>query len=211
MIATRVKLEIAAAIVVLAGGGVGFHSWKGEHDAKIIAEVTAKVAQKAFDQAGEQMKIERAADAIRDKQAADTIAGILAKASAAKTPEQSAEYLRTQLPTKIPIEFSFPKPTTENPNPKAIASIAREDLPILRDATAKCEADAVGFSNCKEDLASRDRQIALAKVQIKAVQDERDTWKKAAGGTKWQRARHLLELGLALGVGIAVDRAAQKK
>lgn len=211
MILTHTKIWLAAAGLVLVSSLVGFRSWLGEHDARLTAEASAKASQKAFDAAGEQIRIERAADAIRDKQAADTIAGILAKASAAKTPEQSAAYIRTQLPTKIPIEFSFPKPTIDNPTPKAIAEIAQPDLLILRDTIAKCQTDAVGFSNCKEDLASRDRQIELAKVQIKAVQDERDTWKKAAGGTKWQRAKHLLELGISLGVGIAVDRAVQKK
>jgi hypothetical protein len=213
MLATtmRVKLEIAAAIAVLAGAGVGFHSWIGEHDARLTAEATSKVQQQAFDKAGEQIRIERAAEAIRDKQSADTIAAIMSKASAAKTPEQIAQYIPTQLPTKIPIEISIPRPTLDNPTPKAIATIAQSDLPILRDTLAKCQTDAIALSTCDADKASRDREMVQAQAQIKSMTEQRDTWKAAAGATKWQRAKHVLELAIALGVGVAVDRAGQHK
>jgi hypothetical protein len=53
--------------------------------------------------------------------------------------------------------------------------------------------------------------MVQAQAQIKSMTEQRDTWKAAAGATKWQRAKHVLELGLAIGVGIAVDRAAAKK
>jgi hypothetical protein len=208
---TRVKLEIAAAIAVLAGGGIGFHSWIGEHDARLTAETTAKTSQIAFDKASEQIRIERAAEQLRDKESAERISGILADAAKAKTPEQIVHYLPTQLPTKIPIEISIPKPTIDNPTPNAIASIPQSELPLLRDTFAKCKTDAVALRTCTADIASRDREMAQADIKIKAMTDERDTWKKAAGATKWQRAQHVIELGLALAVGIAVDRAAAHK
>lgn len=208
---TRVKLEIAAAIAVLTGGGVGFHSWLDEHDARLTSEATAKTSQIAFDKAAEQIRIEHAAEQLRDKQSADKVSAILATAAAAKTPEQIVRYLPTQLPTKIPIEITIPKPTIDNPTPNAIASIPQSELPLLRDTFAKCKTDAVALGTCTADIASRDREMVQADIKIKAMTDERDSWKKAAGATKWQRAKHVIELGLALAVGIAVDRAAAHK
>ena len=206
---TRVKLELAAAVAVLILCLIGLHTWLGEHDARLKAETTIAAQQKAFDQAGDQVKQLQASDKDRDAQTAATIAKLSDAASKQVTPAQIASWIPAQLQAgkalPQPITIQLPPATAANPAPNAIASIPQADLPALRDEIASCQECGVKLSGAQADVASRDQQLKLAGEQLSAEGKERDAYKlELKGGTFWHRVKGgSQKVVIGIGIGLA--------
>jgi hypothetical protein len=200
----RAKVEILCAILGLALFGVGVYSWLGEHDARIKADQTAKIAQATIDKDASLRKAEASADVERDKQTATSVAKIDAAAAAEKTPAQIVKWIPAQLHTPAPIRMQIPAATPADPVPDAIVDVPQIDLAPIRDAIAKCQAQAVELGGCTKDVSSLKLQMTQAGEQLQKMTAERDQYKKAAGRTKWQRAEKVLEIvgGVAAGAGV---------
>jgi hypothetical protein len=208
----RAKIEILCAIVGLLGVAICFYSWLQEHDARLKAETDAQVRQQAFDQAGDQIKKIQAAAEERDRQSAARVDELIKTAAAAKTPAQIAGYSQEQLDRTIAgLKITIPAPTPADPHPAAIATIPESSLTSLRDAIAACQVDSEKLSSCSADLADRKKEQALAQTQIEQLQGQVTDYKKAAGKTFWTRAWHYTELGLGVGAGFVIGKAAAKK
>lgn len=210
------KLAIAAAVLILFSSAIAVRIWIAEHDARITAEAKVKSDAEAFDKLAEQIKADKTAEAERDRQTASSNAAMLATVSALKTPTQIVPYVNAELPNlPKPAVLVTPAATLDNPTPKPVLELPAEDLPVLRDRFAKCDADAASLSTCNVDKAARDRDAADAQKQIKLLTDERDEYKKEAGKTFWARAwngyiKPGIFAGAGAGVGYAIGRAAKK-
>lgn len=203
MIPLRTKLEIAAVVLVLAGGLFGFRIWLEEHDDRLRAQADAAAAKKVFDQAADQMKQHQDADRARDEATAKQLEAMQKLAAQIQTPAQIAAWLPKQVQVPQAIELKIPPATPQDPTPAAIAAIPQADLPVLKDFVEKCREDAVRLSNCQTDQASKQEQLRLAGEQLSAVERERDAYKAAAaGGTFWTRTKRAAKY-LAIGAAAA--------
>jgi hypothetical protein len=200
----RAKVEILCAILAIALFGVGVYSWLGEHDARLKADQSAKVAQVTIDKDANLRKAEAEADVERDKQTAATVAKIQTAAAAQKTPAQIVKWIPLQLHAPAPVQMRIPTATPADPVPDAIVDVPQVDLAPIRDIIAKCQAQAAELGGCTKDAASLKLQMTQAGEQLSKMTAERDEYKKAAGRTKWQRAEHVLEIvgGVAAGAGV---------
>ena len=171
----RTSLELAVAVLVLAGGIFGFRIWIQEHDDKLRA--TAELAA--------DRKSHEAADVARDAAAAKQLETMAAMADKIRTPAQIATWLPQQLSgIPQPITIAVPPPTAANPTPDAIASIPQADLPYLRDTVEKCKEDSVRLASCQGDLYSRVAPMKIADKQILTLKAEKTTLEtELAGGT----------------------------
>jgi hypothetical protein len=191
-VTTRVKVEIAGAVLFFILGAIGLVVYIQEREDRIRADAAVSAQKAAFDQAAEQMKALQVADAKRDAQTAATIAQLTQAAAAQKTPQQIASWIPQQIPNlPQPITINVPKATPDNPTPNAIASIPQADLPKLRDTIEACQLNAVRVSACAADLASRDKQIEIFNKQtIPSLNNQiEDLQQELKGGTFWVRLK----------------------
>jgi hypothetical protein len=201
----RTSIELAAAVLAIAGAIFGHSIWLEEHDDKLRATAELAAEKKAFDALAADRKTHEAADAARDQAAAKQLETMAAMADKIRTPAQIASWLPQQLPgIPQPIQITVPQPTAQNPHPDAIASIPQSDLPYLRDTVEKCREDAVRLTTCQGNLSSRVAQMKEADGQIKALQGQVGSLQtELAGGTFWTRTKRAAKF-LAIGGGIAV-------
>jgi FtsZ-interacting cell division protein ZipA len=215
LVSTRAKIELLALVIFIACGIVFAHALRSERQARAAAEADVKIEQGKMKQADAQIAELQAADKIRDAQTTAQIQAAEAKAAAAKTPQQIAAYLSSQLKlagAPAPISIETPTATPENPSPDAIAKIPAVDLPFLRDQVSKCQADALQASGSQADLTSCREQLKLAGQKLSAAEKERDDWKTAAKGGTWAKRikSGAIKVGIGIAIGAAADRAAHK-
>lgn len=203
MLTTRVKLEIAGALVALVVLGTIGGSWLGAREEGIRLKATLDAQQQVIASSAKQVKDIQDAEAERDKVTAANVAALQASAARQTTPAEIAAWLPKQIQTPQPITFTIPQATPQNPTPPAIASIPQADLPALRDEVTQCQVCAQKLSNAQGDLSSeRDKEV-LAGEQLSAMTKERDAAVQASkGGSIWRRVAHNLKV-IAITVGVA--------
>ena len=213
LVSTRAKIELLALAIFIACGIVFAHALRAERQARAAAETDVKIEQGKMKDADAQIAQLQAADKIRDAQTAAQIQAAEAQAAAAKTPQQIATYLSSQLKlagAPAPIAIATPAATPENPTPDAVAQIPAVDLPFLRDQVSKCQADALEASGSLADLTSCQQQLKDAGAKLSAAEKERDDWKTAAKGGTWAKRikSGAIKVGIGIAIGVAADRAA---
>jgi hypothetical protein len=210
---TRVKLEIAAAVLVLAGAAFGHSVWLQEHDDKVKAQADIAAAKKAFDQLAADRHDHEQADKARDDATAKQLEAMQKLAAQVQTPAQIAAWIPKQLPgVPQPITINVPAATAQNPHPDAIASIPQADLPALRDSIEKCREDSVRLSACQGNLSSRVAEIKMADGQIEQLKKENgDLQTELKGGTFWQRTKRIAKVGACAAAGGAGGSFAGKE
>jgi hypothetical protein len=206
MLTTRIKLEIAGALIALVVLGMIGGSWLGAREEGIRMKATLNAQQQIIATSAKQAKDIQDAEAERDKVTAANVAALQAAAARQTTPAEIAAWLPKQIQTPQPITFTIPQATAQNPTPAAIASIPQADLPALRDEVTQCQVCAQKLSGAQSDLASEREKEVLAGEQLSAMTKERDAAVTAAkGGSIWRRIGHDLKvIGITVGIAAAV-------
>jgi hypothetical protein len=190
MLSLRTKLEIAAALALLAIGAFVFYSWLEAHDDQVRLAATVDAQGKLLDQAKQQS--DAVADQEKQRDAAlqsqlETMRDAVAKI---QTPQQVAQWLPQQLPLPAPVSVAIPPATPQNPAPAAVATIPQQDLAPIRNAVESCEECSKELDVAQQDSAAKDQQLKLAGQQLSAAENERDAAIKAAKGDGfWTRLR----------------------
>lgn len=206
MLTTRIKLEIAGALVAFMVLAVIGGSWLGAREEGIRLKATLDAQQQVIASSAKQVKDIQDAETERDKVTASNVAALQAAAARQTTPAEIAAWLPKQIQTPQPITFTIPAATTQNPTPSAIASIPQADLPALRDEVTQCQVCAQKLSSAQSDLSSeRDKEV-LAGEQLSAMTKERDAAVTASkGGSLWKRIERAVKYTV---IGIAIGAAA---
>lgn len=208
MLPTRLHLEIAGGILVLAGSTYGGATWLAEHDARMKAESTVQANEKAAKDAATKDAIVKNDIADRDRASAAREAAMIEAVKNLKTTPQILPYVQSNLAPGAPqpIIVSVPAATKDNPTPDAVLTIPQADLPVLRDRLNKCDVDANALTTCRADAVSNATRLELAGEKLSAAQNERDAYKtELNGGTFWRRTKTALKF---LGIGAAATVAA---
>ena len=199
---TRVKIEVAATLVVLLIVAIVGGSWLGAREEGIRLKATLDAQQQVIAASAKQAKDLQDAEVERDKLTAANVAALQAAASRQVTPAEIATWLPKQLATPQPITFTIPTPSAQNPTPNAIASIPQADLPALRDQIEQCQVCGAKLTAAEADLGSRDQRLQLAGEELSAMTKERNAAVTAAkGGGFWSRVKRSAKW-LVIGVGV---------
>jgi hypothetical protein len=186
----RGKLEIIAAIVLLAGGVLAFRSWLSEHDLRLHAEEQAKAQQTVqADAAAKAAELQKQMD-VRDQAYTEQLKALDSKLQSATSPQQFAALVSQMAGLKQPIQVVTPAATSQNPNPTPVAQVPEIDFPQAKAYVTDCEQCKLDRAKLQADAADRASQAALAQKQIDSLKQEVNTWQTAAkGGSKWQRMK----------------------
>lgn len=185
---TRVKIEIAGALLALVVIGFVASSWIGSREDAIRMKATIDAQGQIIAASNKQAKDLADAETARDKVTAANVAALQAAAAKLVSPAEIAAWLPKQLPTPQPITFTIPAATPQNPSPNATASIPQADLPALRDEVTSCQVCSQKLATAQSDLTSRDQRLTLAGEQLSAMTKERDAAVTASkGGSFWHR------------------------
>lgn len=183
MLSTRIKVEIAAAILGLVIVAILAGSWLGSREDQIRLNATLE-AQKSIIAAADKRQEERA-DALKT-----ALSEIEDLKKHVQTPAQVVQALPQVLPLPQPITLSLPAalaagapPAAAGIQPGQSAVIPAADLKPLFDFAADCK-------ECKQKLSVAVQDKADDAVKIKGLTRERDEAVAVAkGGTKWQRIK----------------------
>lgn len=202
MLTTRVKVEIAAAILALVAVAVVGGSWLGAREDAIKLKATLDAQNAVISDAG---KREAARDAAL-KVSLDAVEDLRKRT---QTPQEVVRALPQVLPLPQPITLNLPAAVAnadpsraglklDAPLPQT-ATIPAADLKPLFDFAATCK-------ECQAKLAAANGDKADAAVKIGALTKERDAAVTAAkGGSKWQRIKRA---GKWFAIGAAIGAAA---
>lgn len=178
-------MQIRTLLEVVAGGlaVVGAWSYVGERTASARLEATIEAEKKTLADLQTDRDKHAAADAVRDAATQQMISQWQQTVAQLKTPQQQAAWSQQQLESALKgIQITLNPKTGE-----AVATIPKESLPELPAVIEKCRECDARLATAQADLASREEQMRLADLQIKALGIQRDAAVTAARGTKWQR------------------------
>lgn len=199
---TRVKLEIAGAVLALVVIAVFAGAWRGAR--RDAAKLKATLA-------AEQLVVADATkrEASRDAQLKTTVAALEEAKNRVQSPTQALRALPAVIPLPEPIALDTSAPVPRNLGSKVLpgavpqipplsATIPAADLKPLYDFGVACQ-------ECKARLATMTADRADDALKLGAVEKERDAAVTAAkGGSKFariKRAAKFIIIGAALGAG----------
>jgi hypothetical protein len=201
VISLRAKLEIAAIVILICAGALGFRTWLSEHDLRLQADAKSKAQEAAQVQAAAQIATIQKQMADRDAAYQSEIQTLDKKFGQTATPDQLAQLVSQLMGLKQPIQVVTPGATAGNANPAPEARVPVIDAPQVKAYFQECEQCKAERTKLQADAADRQAQADLAQKQIEALKSERDTWKTAAkGGSFWQRTGRAAKW-LAIGAG----------
>lgn len=190
----RVKLEIAAAVLVVLLGGIGLFAYQAERENRIRAEATQQAEATIIKQAQDDRAQHVKEDAARDAATAATLETMQKALANLKTPQQQVTWSQQQLEDAIKGIKIVVSPTGE-----ATATIPAASIPELPQVIAKCQECGIKLATSQADLASRDAQMKLADEQIQALKKDNSSLQVAVkGGTVLQRTLRVMKY-LAIG------------
>jgi hypothetical protein len=210
-VSARAKIEAIVGILVLVLVGIGFLSWLSEHDARLKGEAEIKATKEAFDKLQVDRKTEAAAEADRDRQAAERNAATIAEVAKLNTPQQRADYVTREIPS-LPTPAVLVTPAKSDiPNAPAPKPLVIVDAEALDNRLAACKVAENNVATCKADLASRDHDRDLADQQIALLKKDNGNLEKLLGQTKWAKAWNTwIKPTLFAGAGAAIGRLSKK-
>lgn len=159
-------LSHAVWVVAIIVALIGFHSWQGEHDARLTAETQVKASQQAVDAL-------KSSVVIRDAQARQQVEVIVRQQAAVRTPAQAV----AAIPDVSQLPFAI-RPAPAGPD----YVLPAPDLVPLYTALAEGKRCGIDLLACQGDYADQ--------LKINGqIEEQRDAWKKAAKGTFWSRMK----------------------
>lgn len=184
----RGKVELVAVFLVLVAVALIVPTWIESQNDRLKLQSTLDSQNAVIQQAQQKLKALQDADKLRDLQTQADIAAMRRAAGKAKTPQQIAAWLPSQLPTPSPVIFKLPAPSATNPTPAAVVTVPQNDLPVLRNFVESCKECTANLQAAQQDAASKTQQLQLAGEQLAAAERERDAAIAASkGGTLWRR------------------------
>jgi hypothetical protein len=197
---TRVKLEIAGAILALLVLGIVGGSWLGAREEGIRLKATLDAQNAVIDAAGKR-------EAAREEALKESLATLEDLKKRTRTPQDVVRQLPQVLPLPQPITLSLPPSLVQGAGNKAdspvpqTATIPAADLKPLFDFAATCK-------ECQQKLSSAEQDKADDAVKIAALTKQRDAAVTAAkGGSKWERIKRATKWLL---IGVAAGAIAAK-
>lgn len=192
----RVKLEIAAAVLVSLAGAIGLFAYQAERENRIRAEATTQAQQDVQKQIAQQVSDLAKQMADRDvlyRQDMQTLETRFRKATA---PSDVAALVAQLMGLKQPIQIVTPTPTKDNPNPVPIAQVSTLDAPQVKAYVQACEECKLNLVKTQADLADRAKQAELAQQTIDSLKKEKSSLQIALKGGTWvERAKKTTKVG----------------
>ncbi len=166
-------------VVLIAIGLLAFHSWLAEHDARLVADKQAALAEQSVKQLADQIKDIQVATATK-VQAVKTVV------AAARTPTQQVAAI-PQL-TDIPL------------NARAVPDITRVevDLPALVQELGSCRQAQITADSCSQASALKDQQLVQKDTEIAALKKKPSFWKRVGSTAK--------QIGIGIGIGLTLGK-----
>ncbi len=171
----KTHLWYLAAIGLLLVAG---HAWLAEHDARLMAEQTAKVAEQKFADYQKQVDAVNAAASVK-------VAAIEKQATAVKTPVQAIAAIPDV--STLPLHVA-PVPTA----PEAV----QVDALALYQTLSACQVDKIKLDACGQSSALKDQQIGEQKQAIAALRKPAGFWHRVVGTLK--------AVGVGIGIGAVI-------
>lgn len=162
---THIGYWIAGAIIAVALY-FGFNSWRSEHDARLVAEVTSVQAKAQIEQLRSDMQANKAAS---DAQIAD----LKKQRIAVKTPAQAVAAIPalTDIPLNIRTDVSDP----------TRASV--DVLPLFQELNS-CKQDAVALQACTFQSEKKDEIIKVDENLIAVLKKKPSFWHRIGSQMK---------------------------
>jgi hypothetical protein len=181
-------------LVVLAIGAIAFHSWLGEHDARLQAAQEEKAAEVLVKASQDQINALQSQIASNDAKAQQQIDALTKVVQAVKTPQQVV----SQLPIVAP---NLPVPATVQTDdsitfPKADVLPLFQDLADGKIAATKLEQCQTDYSAEQQIAAQKDEQLKQKGNEIAALKQKPSFWKRAKGTLK--------SVGIGVGIGVVI-------
>lgn len=203
----RVKLEIAAAVLVSLAGAIGLFAYQAERENRIRAEATTQAQKDVQKQIAQQVSDLQKQMADRDSVYQQQLQQLDKRFQVATSPQQVAALFSQLLALPKPITVVTPQPTAENPHPEPVAQIPQIDFPQAKSYIQECENCKLQLPKLQADLADTKTKLDLQVKTTASVQKESDKWKITAEGGTWkQRAWHdgkLIAIGGAVAIVVA--------
>jgi len=170
-------LLVIAAIALLLLGIIAARSWLAARDAAVHLAATLEAQEQILAQASERQRQRNAA-------LSTTLVKIAQAKRRVNTPARAAAEIPQLLPPlPAPLLLELPPPTTETPQPPAVATVPQADLKPLYDYLQDCRA-------CQASLIATRDNLADERAKLAALTVERDAAIRAArGGGFWSRLR----------------------
>jgi len=178
-------------------GGIAllaFHSWKEEHDARLLAEQQIKASDAAVKVSQDQITTLQKQISVNDAKSAQQIAALSKLVTSVKTPAQAA----AEIPQVAP---NLPSPVVVEPD-NSIAFPKEDVLPLFQDL-AEGKTCAVKLAQIQADYAAEQQIAAQKDVQLGARDKEIAVLKHPRGF--WHRLGSAMkQVGIGIGIGVAI-------
>jgi hypothetical protein len=166
---------------IVAASLIGFYSWRAEHDARIQAEATIKIAQS-------QITTLQQSIADRDKQAAIQVAPIIKIIHDTVTVPQAIQNLPQVINQPLPV------PVVAAPNNAVL--IPEPDVLPLFNQVADDKVCRVELTTAQADLTDEKAIVAQKDTEIVALKKKPSFWHRALTTAK--------TVGIGIGIGFAL-------
>ncbi len=166
-------------IGIAIAAGIGFYSWKGEHDARLLAGQEQKLAEA-------QVKTLQQQIADRDKQTAAAVAPIIKIIHDVQTVPQAVAALPQVVNTPLP------EPVVVQPNNSVL--IPEPDVIPLFQQVADDKVCRPQLDTATKDLADTKGIVVQKDAEITALKKKPSFWKRVTGTAK--------AIGVGIGIGV---------
>lgn len=165
-------------LVLIGVGLLAFHSWLQEHDQRLMAEQTARVAEQKFEDFQKQV------DAV-NAVASQKVQVIERQIESVKTPAAAI--------AGIPDVSTLPLHAV--PVPSVPGAVQVDALPLYQELAA-CQINTVKLDACTQSSAIKDQQITEQKQAIAALKRPVGFWHRFYGALKY--------VGIGVGIGAVI-------
>lgn len=178
-------------LVIIGISLVAFHSWKQEHDARLLAEQQVQASDAAVKESQQQISTLTKQISAGDAKAAQQIAALQKAFTAVKTTKQAADeipHVVTNLPTPVVVQ---PDESLNIPKVDVIPIV--QDLADAKVATVKlaqCQAD---YATEQQIAAQKDSQLSAKDKEITALKKPKGFWRRIGSAMK--------QIGVGIGIG----------
>lgn len=168
----------AVYVVIIAIGLLAFRSWLLEHDSRLAAEQTTKVAEAKVTDLQQQIV---AVNAAAQKQ----VQVVVKQIEAVKSPAQAIAAIPTL--TDAPLNS---RPAVDSPT-----AVTVEAVPLAQEL-ASCKITKIQSEACSENLTIETEIVAQKNIEILALSKKKGFWKTLVTTVK--------TVGVGIGVGVAI-------
>jgi hypothetical protein len=168
-------------VVLMGALVVGFYSWRGEHDARILAEATIKASQAQITTLQEQI-------VARDKATTAQVAPIVQIIHDTTTTQQAA--------AALPKVLTQPLPTPIIPQADNSVVVPQPDVIPLFDQVADDSVCRALLTTAQADLTDTKGIVVQQTTEIVALKKKPSFWKRVGSTVK--------TVGIGIGIGVVL-------